>query len=60
MGVNGGFVFVSADDPGMHSPERQDNRNYAPFARVLMLEPSDSQECYDMAKAPSTCRKRMT
>ena len=51
MGVNGGFVFVSADDPGMHSSQNeQDNRNYAPFARVAMLEPSDSQECYDMAK----------
>jgi indolepyruvate ferredoxin oxidoreductase alpha subunit len=52
MGVNGGFVFVSADDPGMHSSQNeQDNRNYAPFARIAMLEPSDSQECYEMAKA---------
>ena len=26
--VNGGFVFVSADDPGMHSSQNeQDNRN---------------------------------
>jgi indolepyruvate ferredoxin oxidoreductase alpha subunit len=51
MGVNGGFVFVSADDPGMHSSQNeQDNRNYAPFARIAMLEPSDSQECYEMAR----------
>lgn len=51
MGVNGGFMFVSADDPGMHSSQNeQDNRNYAPFARIAMLEPSNSQECYEMAR----------
>lgn len=49
MGVNGGFVFVSADDPGQFSSQNeQDNRNYAKFARVAMFEPSDSQECKDM------------
>ena len=47
-GVNGGLVVVSADDPGMHSSQNeQDNRNYARFAKVPMLEPSDSQEAYD-------------
>jgi indolepyruvate ferredoxin oxidoreductase alpha subunit len=51
MGVNGGFVFVSADDPGMHSSQNeQDNRNYAPFAKIAMMEPSNSLECYEMAK----------
>jgi len=46
--VDGGFVFVSADDPGMASSQNeQDNRNYAKFAMVPMLEPSDSQEAYD-------------
>lgn len=50
-GTNGGLVLVSADDPGMHSSQNeQDNRNYASFARVLMLEPSDSQEAKDMTK----------
>ena len=50
MGVNGGLVIVSADDPGMASSQNeQDNRNYAKFARLPMLEPSDSQECYDLA-----------
>ncbi|MDR1292462.1 MAG: indolepyruvate ferredoxin oxidoreductase subunit alpha [Clostridiales Family XIII bacterium] len=44
-GVNGGCVLVSADDPGMHSSQNeQDNRNYAEAARVLMLNPSDSSE----------------
>jgi len=48
-GVNGGLVLVSADDPGMHSSQNeQDNRNYAKFAKVAMLEPSDSQEAKDM------------
>ncbi len=46
--VDAGFVFVSADDPGMASSQNeQDNRNYAKFAMVPMLEPSDSQEAYD-------------
>jgi indolepyruvate ferredoxin oxidoreductase alpha subunit len=47
-GVNAGLVVVSADDPGMHSSQNeQDNRFYAKFAKVPMLEPSDSQEAYD-------------
>lgn len=50
-GVNGGFVVVTADDPGMHSSQNeQDNRYYAPHAKVAMLEPSDSQECLDFMK----------
>ena len=50
-GVTGGCVLVSADDPGMHSSQNeQDNRNFAPAARVLMLEPSDSQEAKDFLK----------
>ncbi|MFA6890693.1 MAG: indolepyruvate ferredoxin oxidoreductase subunit alpha [Sphaerochaetaceae bacterium] len=47
-GVNGGLVIVSADDPGMHSSQNeQDNRYYARAARIAMLEPSDSQEAKD-------------
>jgi indolepyruvate ferredoxin oxidoreductase alpha subunit len=47
-GVNAGLVVVSADDPGMHSSQNeQDNRTFAKFAKVPMLEPSDSQEAYD-------------
>lgn len=48
-GVNGGLILVSADDPGMHSSQNeQDNRYYAKFAQIPMLEPSDSQEAKDM------------
>ncbi len=44
-GTNGALIIVTADDPSMHSSQNeQDNRNYARFAKVPMLEPSDSQE----------------
>lgn len=47
-GVNAGLIVVTADDPGMHSSQNeQDNRNYAKFAKVPLLEPSDSQEAKD-------------
>lgn len=50
-GVNGGTVIITADEPGQHSSQNeQDNRNYAKAAKLPMLEPSDSQECLDMMK----------
>ena len=50
-GINAGLVVVSADDPGMHSSQdEQDNRYYARSARIAMLEPSDSQEAKDFVK----------
>ena len=51
-GVNGGFILVSADDPGMHSSQNeQDNRYYAKFMKYVLLEPSDSQEAKDFVAA---------
>lgn len=48
-GVNGGLVLISADDPGMHSSQNeQDNRHYARFAKIPVLEPSDSTEALEM------------
>lgn len=48
QGTNAGMVIVSADDPGMHSSQNeQDNRWYARAAKIPMLEPSDSQEAKD-------------
>lgn len=45
-GVRGGLVVVSADDPGMHSSQNeQDNRIFARFAGIPLLEPSDSEDC---------------
>lgn len=50
-GVNGGLVVITADEPGMYSSQNeQDNRLYAPHAKVPMLEPSDGQECKDFIK----------
>lgn len=50
-GVGGGLVLVSADDPGMVSSQNeQDNRNYARFAGVILLEPSDSDECRELTR----------
>ena len=44
-GTNGALIIITADDPSMHSSQNeQDNRNYARFAKLPMLEPSDSQE----------------
>ncbi|HUU63769.1 MAG TPA: indolepyruvate ferredoxin oxidoreductase subunit alpha [Dehalococcoidia bacterium] len=48
-GVVGGLVIVSCDDPGEHSSQgEQDNRHFARIAKVPMLEPTDSQEAYEL------------
>lgn len=50
-GANGGLLVVSADDPSMHSSQNeQDSRYYANFAMIPLLEPSNQQEAYDMAR----------
>lgn len=50
-GIEGALVIVSADDPSMHSSQNeQDNRNYAKFAKIPMLEPADPQEAKEFIK----------
>ncbi|HWP50711.1 MAG TPA: indolepyruvate ferredoxin oxidoreductase subunit alpha [Clostridia bacterium] len=50
-GVNGGLMIISADDPGLHSSQdEQDNRYYVRAAKIAMLEPADSQEAKDFVK----------
>lgn len=50
-GVNSGMVIAVADDPGMHSSQNeQDSRHYAKAAKLPMLEPANSGECYEFAK----------
>jgi indolepyruvate ferredoxin oxidoreductase alpha subunit len=50
-GVGAGLVIAVADDPGMHSSQNeQDSRHYAVAAKLPMLEPSDSAECFEFAK----------
>lgn len=48
LGVNAGYILITADDPSMHSSQNeQDNRYYAKFAKIPLIEPSDSQESKD-------------
>jgi len=50
-GVNAGLVLVSADDPGMHSSQNeQDNRHYGRAAKIPVLEPSDSNEAKEFTR----------
>ncbi|MBQ7071693.1 MAG: indolepyruvate ferredoxin oxidoreductase subunit alpha, partial [Ruminococcus sp.] len=51
-GVTAGMVIAVADDPGMHSSQNeQDSRHHAIASKTLMIEPSDSAECKEFAKA---------
>lgn len=51
IGIRGGLVIVTADDPGMHSSQNeQDNRFYGLMAKIPVLCPSDSQEAKDFVK----------
>ncbi|MBE6622691.1 MAG: indolepyruvate ferredoxin oxidoreductase subunit alpha [Ruminococcaceae bacterium] len=51
IGANGGLVICVADDPGMHSSQNeQDSRHYAAASKIMMLEPSDSQECKEFTR----------
>jgi indolepyruvate ferredoxin oxidoreductase alpha subunit len=50
-GVRGGFVLVTADDPGCHSSQNeQDNRFYALLSGAPMLEPSSPSEAKEMVR----------
>jgi indolepyruvate ferredoxin oxidoreductase alpha subunit len=52
VGVKGGLVIVSADDPSLFSSQNeQDNRYYAKMAGLPMLEPANPREAKDMALA---------
>ncbi len=50
-GVNGGFVAVVADDPGLHSSQNeQDTRNHGKASKIPVVEPSDSFECKEFTR----------
>ncbi len=50
-GVIGGFLLVSADDPGPHSSQtEQDSRFMAMFAKIPVLDPSSPREAYEMVR----------
>lgn len=59
-GVGAGVVVVVADDPGMHSSQNeQDSRNWGPFGKLVILEPSDSAEARDMAREAFEISERL-
>jgi indolepyruvate ferredoxin oxidoreductase alpha subunit len=52
VGVKGGMVIISADDPSLFSSQNeQDNRYYARLSSLPMLEPTSTQEMKDMTIA---------
>jgi indolepyruvate ferredoxin oxidoreductase alpha subunit len=51
IGSRGGLVVVSADEPGLHSSQNeQDNRYYGLFAKLPVLCPADSREARDFTR----------
>lgn len=51
IGTPGGFLILSADDPGCHSSQNeQDNRLLARFSTTPVFEPASAQEAKDMTR----------
>lgn len=51
VGVKGGMVIVSADDPGpISSQTEQDTRHFGQFAKLPVFDPSSPEEAYQMIK----------
>ena len=49
MGTAGGFVIISADDPGPHSSQtEQDSRMMAMMANIPVLDPDSPRQAKDM------------
>ncbi len=49
LGVNGGFVLISADDPGPHSSQtEQDSRLMAMFAKIPVLDPDSPRQAKEL------------
>ena len=59
-GLPGGLVVLSADDPGCHSSQNeQDNRYYARFAMLPCFEPASAQEAKDMTREAFSLARRL-
>lgn len=49
VGIKGGMVIVSADDPGpISSQTEQDTRHFAYFSKLPCFDPSSPEEAYEM------------
>ncbi len=52
VGVKGGMVIVSADDPGpISSQTEQDTRMYGSFSKIPVFDPSSPEEAFEMVQA---------
>ncbi len=52
VGVKGGMVVISADDPGpISSQTEQDTRRFAEFARLPVFDPVSPEEAFEMVRA---------
>ncbi len=59
-GLPGGLVVLTADDPGCHSSQNeQDNRYYARFAMLPCFEPASAQEAKDMTRAAFSLARQL-
>ena len=51
IGVKGGLVIVSADDPGpISSQTEQDTRRFADFCRIPVFDPATPEEAFQMIR----------
>ena len=49
IGVRGGMVVVTADDPGpISSQTEQDTRHFAQFSKLPVFDPASPEEAYEM------------
>ena len=59
VGVKGGMVVVSADDPGpISSQTEQDTRRFAEFARIPVFDPASPEEAYEMIGDAFVCSEK--
>ncbi|MCL1986041.1 MAG: indolepyruvate ferredoxin oxidoreductase subunit alpha, partial [Betaproteobacteria bacterium] len=59
-GLPGGLLLLSADDPGCHSSQNeQDNRYYARLASLPCFEPATAQEAKDMTRDALLLARRL-
>ena len=59
IGVKGGLVIVSADDPGpISSQTEQDTRRFAGFSRIPVFDPASPEEAYAMIQDAFACSEK--
>ena len=52
VGIKGGMVIVSADDPGpISSQTEQDTRHFASYSKIPCFDPSTPKEAFEMVQA---------